>query len=418
MRLRSLSIVSVGIVGFGLLGSAGCGPAGTPGAPGGGGERAPAAPVRIAKVSRADLPYEIQAIGTVEAYSSVDVKSRVDGQIVRVHVADGEEIRAGQLLFELDPVPFLEAVRLAEANVARDLAAEKQAQANVARDAAQARTARAQAERYKALEAQGIVAREITDQMQAAAEAAEASLAANQAAVESARAALRADEARLAQARLDLSYTKIHAPISGRAGFVQVKEGNLVKENDTVALVSILRVRPVFVTFAVPEQALVEIRAHGDMRALPVEVEPAGQPHPPVAGRLDSFDNAIDSTTGTIKLKAVFPNADLRLWPGQFVNTRLRLRVDEQAVVAPSQAVQNGPHGTFAWVVRADGTVEPRTIDVAREHGEQSLIAAGLTEGDTVVTEGHLRLREGAAVEVLTGSPTADASPGRMEPQP
>lgn len=362
----------------------------------------PAAPVRATKVVRQDLPYDIQAIGNVEAYSSVGLKSRVDGQILNVHIRDGQDVREGQLLFELDDAPFVEEVRLAEANIARDIAAENQARANVERDAAQAKNARADAKRYESLLEQGIAAREQADRMLATAEAAEASLAANQAAIQSARAALKADEVRLAQAKLELSYTKIHAPISGRAGFISVKEGNLIKENDTNPLVSILRIQPVFVSFAVPEQDLAEIRGYMAKGPLPVQAEPPGGWQNPAVGHLASIDNTVDSSTGTIRLKAAFPNADLRLWPGQFVNVRLRLRIDRQVLVVPSQAVQNGPEGTFTWLVRPDLTAESRGVHVARTHGEQSVIAGGLAEGDTVVTEGQLRLTQGTRVEILS----------------
>ena len=379
----------------------GCGSNAVEAGPAGAGRVAPAAPVRVAKVARQSLPYEIQAIGNVEAYSSVAVKSRVEGQMLKVHISDGQDVLEGQLLFELDPIPFQEEVRLAEANIARDIAAEKQAEANVARDIAQAKTARAQSERYQALLKQGIAAKEQVDQMMSAAEAAEASLTANRAAIESARAAKKADEARLAQAQRDLSYSKVVAPISGRAGFINVKEGNLVRENDANPLVSILRVQPIYVSFAVPEQELREIRHYIAAGKLPVEAHPPEGQQAPAVGLLDSFDNTVDATTGTIRMKAVFPNDGLRLWPGQFVNVSLRLRVDKQVLVAPSSAVQNGPEGTFTWLVKPDGTVEPRKIEVTRTQSEQAVVASGLAEGDTVVTEGQLRLTQGAKVEIM-----------------
>lgn len=392
-----------------LAGCASNGGGAKAGPPGG----AQAAPVRVAKVARQDLPYEIQAIGNVEAYAGVAVKSRVEGQLQKVHIRDGQDVREGQLLFELDPVPFEEAIRLAEANIARDIAAEKQAEANVARDVAQLKTARSQADRYEALLKQGITAREQADQMVSAAEAAAASLAADRAAIDSARASLKADEARLAQVKLDLGYSKVVAPISGRAGFINVKEGNLVRENDQNPLVSILRVQPIFVSFAVPEQELHELRKYIGSGALPVEARPPEGDAPPSVGRLDSFDNTVDATTGTIRLKAVFPNAGLALWPGQFVNVRLRLRVDKQVIMAPSSAVQNGAQGTFTWLVRPDMTVEARKIEVTRSQGERSVIASGLAEGDTVVTEGQLRLTAGAKVEIIGEKTVAESLPAK-----
>ncbi len=194
-----------------------------------------------------------------------------------------------------------------------------------------------------------------------------------------------------------------------------MKEGNLIKENDTVPLVSILRIQPVFVSFAVPEQDLAEIRGSLAKDPLPVEAEPPSGWQNPAAGHLASIDNTVDSSTGTIRLKAVFPNADLRLWPGQFVNVRLRLRIDRQVLVVPSQAVQNGPEGTFTWLVKPDLTVESRGVHVARAHGRQTVIAGGLAEGDTVVTEGQLRLTQGTRVEILS-SATKPAAPLEATP--
>ncbi len=367
----------------------------------------PAAPVRVATVLRQDLPYEIQAIGNVEAHSSVAVKSRINGQIDKVHIQDAQDIRAGQLLFEIDPAPFLEQVRLAEANIARDIASEKQAQANVLRDIAQAKTARAQATRYESLMQQGIAAREQAEQMRSTADAAEAAVSANQAAIESSRASLKADESRLHQSQVELSYTKIHAPISGKAGFINVKEGNLVKENDTVSLVSILRVQPIFVSFSVPEQSLGEIRRYMAAGSLSVEAEPPGEHQLTAVGRLAAIDNSVDATTGMIRLKALFTNTDLRLWPGQFTNVRLRLRTDRQVLVMPSKAIQNGPQGTFTWFVKPDMTVEPRNIQVTRASADKSIIQTGLTEGDKVVIEGQLRLTRGARIEITAQAVTS-----------
>jgi len=371
-------------------------------APSPGARRPTGVPVRVARAVVANVPLAVSAIGNVEAYSSVAMKSRVAGLIQKVFLSDGQDVKEGDVLFQLDSIPFEEQVRLAEANVARDQAAGKQAEASAARDAAVARNARQQADRQLSLFQQGIVARESAEQYRTTAEAAEAALAADQAAVESAGAAMRADQARLAEARLQMGYTTIRAPIGGRAGFIAIKEGNLVKENDTVALVVIHRVQPVYLTFAVPEQLLAEIRRY--MAAAPLTVEAIDETvgKTIATGKLTSIDNAVDTTTGTIRLKATFPNADRALWPGQFVAVRMQLRLDRGVLTIPSQAVQTGLNGTFAWVVKGDGTVESRNLKVARTHKDLSVIAGGLEAGETVVTDGQLRLRKGARAEILS----------------
>jgi multidrug efflux system membrane fusion protein len=362
------------------------------------------APVRIAKVERRDVPFDLRAIGNVEAWSSVAVKSRVAGQLLKVHIRDGADVREGDLLFEIDPLPFLENVRAAEAALARDIAAEKQALANIARVQAQAANARAQADRYTALFQQGIGAREQMDQYRTAADAQDAQLNAERAALDSARAAMRADEARLAEAKLQLGYTRIHSPVTGRAGFINMKAGNLVKENDTSALVTILQIAPIWVTFSVPEQHLSAIRKESASRKLPTLVidEDTGQTL--AAGALDVIDNTVDAATGTIRLKARFDNAARALWPGQFVNVLLQLRTDANALTVPDAAVQAGPEGRYVWIVTSDNKARMRPIEVARAHGNLTVIAKGLQEGETVITFGQLGVRDGVPVRILEGA--------------
>jgi multidrug efflux system membrane fusion protein len=357
-------------------------------------------PVRLAVVEQRDVPLEIRGVGNVEAIAVVQIKSRVAGQIARVYVRDGTEVQQGQVLFELDAQPFLEQVRQAEANLARDQALEKQALANLERDRAQARYARAQADRFQALFKEGIVSREQAEQATAAAEAAEAAVSADQAALESARAAIRADQARLADARLHLSYTRIAAPINGRAGAVAFREGNLVKENDATPLVSILQLRPVYVSFGVPEQQLAEIRRRWRAGGLEVEATPEGSLSSE-RGQLSFLDNAVDPATGAIKLKATFANTNALLWPGQFVNVRLILGIERQAVVIPNQAVQRGPDGTYVWVAERDQRAQMRPVEVARIRQELAVIQSGLQPGERVVTQGQLRLTPGARLQEL-----------------
>ena len=253
------------------------------------------------------------------------MKSRVAGQLVRVHVKDGQRVQQNQPLFEIDALPFEAQLRQAEANVARDRAMEKQAEASIARSRAQATQARVQADRYATLAKEGITSREQTEQFRSVAEAASAGLNADVSALESARAAIRADEARVAEAKLSLGYTKITAPISGHVGAVMIKEGNLIRRNDTTPLVTILQVTPVYVSFAVPERWIEQIRTHMKSGTLAVIANSEGSQRADV-GVLDSIDNTVDSTTGTIRLKAKFPNQTLSLWPGGFANVVMTLR--------------------------------------------------------------------------------------------
>jgi multidrug efflux system membrane fusion protein len=366
-----------------------------------------AAPVRVAKAERRDVPFELRAIGNVEAWSAVAVKSRVSGQLLKVHVRDGADVREGDLLFEIDPLPFVENVRAAEAALARDIAAEKQSLANIARVQAQAANARAQADRYTALFREGIGAREQMDQYRTAADAQDAQLNAERAALDSARAAMRADEARLAEARLQLGYTKIHSPVAGRAGFVNLKAGNLVRENDTSALVTILQIAPIWVTFSVPEQHLNAIRKEFAARKLSTLVISEDTGQTVASGVLDVIDNAVDTATGTIRLKARFDNAARALWPGQFVNVLLQLRTDTNALTVPDAAVQAGPEGRYVWIVTADNKAQMRPVEVARAHGNLSVIAKGLEAGETVITFGQLGVRDGVPVRILEAATKA-----------
>jgi multidrug efflux system membrane fusion protein len=355
--------------------------------------------VRTADVTRQDVPLEIRAIGNVEAYSSVSVKSRVAGQLLRVHVRDGQNVQRDQLLFEIDPLPFEEQLRQIEANLARDRALEKQAEASIVRSKAQSQQARAQSDRYERLRKEGITSSEQADQFRAAAEAAEAGLSADVSAVDSARAAIRADEARLSEAKLQLSYTKIAAPINGRIGAVLIKEGNLIKENDTVSLVNILQIMPVYVSFAVPERWLDQVRIQMRGRKLSVTAVGEGSQQS-VTGVLDFIDNTVDPTTGTIRMKATFANQGSVLWPGQFATVTMTLDTERQVLVVPIQAVQNRQEGQYVWVVKPNNTAELRPVGVARTHRDVAVIAKGVETGEKVITEGQLRVTPGANVIV------------------
>jgi len=336
---------------------------------------APGVPVVTAQVVRKPMPLKLQAIGNVEAYTSVAVKSRMDGQIIAVRFQDGQDVKAGQLLFALDPRALEAQVKQLEANVVRD-------KVIVANDQAKER-------RYKDLLDKGFISADAYNQIKTDLDAAQANVEANQAALE--------------VARVQLSYTRITAPIGGRAGKIMIQIGNVVKANDTVALVTINAVVPIYVSFAVPEQYLPEIRRFMAKAPLAVHASPAGDASTQTNGQLTFIDNAVDAQTGTIRLRATFPNKDHVLWPGQFANVTLTLSEQPDAVVIPSQALQNGPKGQYVYVVQPDQSAEMRSVTVDRADGLEVVIASGLQAGETVVTSGQIRLTPGAKVAPKAG---------------
>jgi multidrug efflux system membrane fusion protein len=362
-------------------------------------QKAPPPPtVTVAGVKQQPVPLEVRAIGNVEAFSAVDVKPQVAGLITNVHFQEGQEVKQGQLLFEIDPRQFDQAVREAEATVADRRAALAQAEANYQRDVAQARTARAQAGRYEALTREGIIAREQNEQIATQALAAEKATAAAQAQIESARAAVLGAEARLADARLQLNYTKIRAPISGRTGNVTRKTGNLVAINDNTPLVTINQITPVYATFSVPEQQLAQLRSYAANGQLTVQAQPQTGSTDAVQGVLDFLDNRVDPATGTILLKARFPNEDRRLWPGQFVNLGVRLANPVETVI-PTAALRTAQQGNYVFVVKPDSTAEQRNVKATRAWQDMTVVA-GLNPGERVIVEGQLRVKPGAKVNV------------------
>jgi membrane fusion protein, multidrug efflux system len=330
-----------------------------------------AVPVTVAKAEQKTVPISLTAIGTAEAYSTVSIKSQVNAILEQVHFKQGDFVKKGDLLFTLDARPFQAALA--------------QAQANLARDKAQEELNQVQATRYEKLYTAGVAPKEQYDQMRANADAQEALVHADDAAVES--------------AKLQLQYCTIYSPVDGRTGALQVYPGNLVKENDVPVLVVINEISPIFVDFAVPEQYLGVVKKYMTGGRLQVASTPYGDTVPEV-GYLTFVDNNVDNTTGTIKLKGTFPNGDHRLWPGQFSTVSLRLAEEEKAIVVPSQAVQTGASGDFIFVVKSDDTAESRPVKVARQIGGESVISSGIAPGDTVVTDGQLRLIPGIKVAV------------------
>lgn len=357
----------------------------------------PVVPVSVAKASQESVPLELKVVGTAEASARVEVKSQVAGPLLRVHFTEGQNVNKGALLFEIDARPYQEALRQAEAGVARDRAQIAQAEATRARDEAQAGNAAADAARHAELAKAGVISKAQYDQVRTSAEVYRESVRAAQANIESAKAALAADLAAVEKAKLDISYCRIQAPISGRTGNLLVHAGNLVKAND-VPLVVIHQVSPMFVNFSIPEQHLGAVRRLNAQQKLPVRVSLQDDPARQLQGELAVLDNTVDAATGTIRLKGVFSNAGGILWPGQFVNVALRLDTIDNATVVPAEAVQNGQQGQLVYVVKSDKSVEPRPVQVGRSFEHKTVINKGVSPGETVVTDGHLMLFPGVKV--------------------
>jgi len=343
----------------------------------------PAISVTVGTAVRKAAPVQLSAIGNVQAFSIVTVRALVEGTLTEVHFAEGQHVNKGDLLFTIDPRPF--EVQL------------KQAEAAFARDKAQAELARQEATRYEGLVAKDYVSREQADQTRAAADAAEATLLADQAGVEN--------------ARLQLDYCSIRSPIDGVAGALLVHAGNVVKANDPDhPLVVIQQVSPGYVAFSVPASQLPEIKRSMGRGQLKATATPSDAAAASAAGTLTFVDNAVDLTTGTIQLKALFPNKDKALWPGQFVNIVLTLSTQPDAILVPTQAVQTGQEGSYLFVVGADQTVESRPVIVGRTVGAETVIERGVAPGERVVTDGQLRLATGAKIDIKTASPSAALS--------
>lgn len=364
---------------------------------------APAVPVTVADAVQRDVPVRITAVGNVQAYTTVSVKSQIAGQIVQVHFREGQDVKKGALLFTIDPRPFEAALRQAEAALVQRRAEIRQAEANLARDVAQMENARVQQERYSTLVAKELIAREQFDQVRTTAAALEATVNADRAAVENTKAAALAAQATADTARLQLNYTTIRAPMDGRTGNIMVQMGNVVKGNDDGPLVVISQVHPIYISFAVPEQNLGDIKRYGAVSPLKVEAFP-DKAGPPALGDLTFVNSTVDPSTGTIQLKATFANTDNALWPGQFLDVLLTLTTQPNAIVVPTEAVQAGQQGPFVFVLKSDRTVESRPVTVGRRLEREVVIDKGLAPSERVITEGHLRLAPGAKVDVKTKS--------------
>lgn len=339
-------------------------------------------PVTVAEAVLKDVPVILNAIGTVEASNTVKVRPRAGGEVTRVAFREGDPVRKGDLLFTIDPRPYEIALQSALADSAKD--------------SALAANADAQQRRYAELVGKDYVTKDQFDQVKSAAEAL--------------HAALDADAAACRNARLNLSFCSIRAPISGRTGNLLVHPGNLVSANDANALVVIQQIVPTYVSFGVPEPSLPEIRDRARAGSLRVETSTSGDSAQVIAGELTFIDNAVDETTGTILLKATFPNADESLWPGQFMDVSLFLSVRKDAVVVPTRAVQKSQQGNFVYTVKPDLTVAVQPVTVGMETDGEVIIERGVQAGDRVVTDGQLRLVPGAKVDIKHGAAPAEST--------
>jgi multidrug efflux system membrane fusion protein len=380
--------------------------------------RPPAVPVTAATVETRDVPVVIEGIGNVQASSTVSVYALLSGQIFQVHFKEGQDVSAGALLFTIDPRPFEAALQQAQATMTQHQAAIAQAEANLARDQAQADNARVEEERYKKLVQGGLIAREQYDQIHTALKSALATVDADRAMVANQKALVQADAAAVENAKVQLSYTAIRAPIEGRTGNLFIHQGNVVKANDIGnPLVIINRVHPINVVFAVPERFLDQVKTERAKGPLAVEATPQGQ-SVRARGTLSFVNNTVDTTTGTIQLKATFENADNALWPGQFAVVTLTVRTEPNALVVPSQAIQAGQQGQYVFVVKPDSTVESRPVVVAFASGPFTVVRQGVQAGERVVTDGQLRLAPGTRVDVMPARPASPTSPAPAQTSP
>jgi membrane fusion protein, multidrug efflux system len=330
----------------------------------------PPVPVKVAQALQKDVPVQVKAIGNIEAYTSVAIKAQVSGQIARLHFSEGSNVEKGALLISIDPEPFQATL--------------SQYEAALAKDQAQAKFAREQAQRYAGLLKEGIVTRDQYESLQSNAESLAATIVADRSAIKN--------------ARIQLGYCSIRSPISGRTGTIALQPGNLVKAND-LPIVTVNQLTPIYATFSIPEKLLAEVKRAMAGNELKIEAVIPNEPGSTEAGTISFLDNAVNPATGTIKLKGVFANKLRKLWPGQFTDVVMTLGSRKNAVVVPTNAIQTSQQGQFIYVVKPDNSVEMRQITATMAVGEDSVVEKGLAAGETVVTDGQLRLTPGAIVE-------------------
>jgi multidrug efflux system membrane fusion protein len=368
-------------------------------------------PVVVSKVSRSSIPVYLNGLGNVTAFYTVTVKSRVDGQLMKVYFNEGDFVKEGQTLIEIDQRPFQVQLDSAQAQLAHDEAQLGQAQANLERDSAQQKYAQTEAGRYQKLVEEGVIARDQGEQLRSNADALSSTLLADKAAIDSGRAQIQTDQAAIANAKLQLTYARITAPITGIVGLRLVDPGNIVHAADPNGMVVITQLQPISVLFTIPEDSLPQVTQKLRSGAhLPADAYNRDNSKKLASGRLISLDNQIDNTTGTSKLKAVFDNSDNALFPQQFVNIRLLVNTMTDQLVVPNVAVQNGQQGPFVYVVDEDSRVHLKPVKVGVVTESSSQILSGLEDGDQVVVDGTDRLVENAVVRVR--------KPGELENSP
>ena len=356
-------------------------------------------PVVVAKTTQKDVPVDIDAVGNVEASATIAVRTQVTGILESVGFHEGDFVKKGALLFTIDRRPLEAALQQAEANLVRDQALASQAEAQLARDAANAEYQTVNSQRQSQLVERGLVDRNTGDQARSQADETALAVKADRAAVDSARAELTVQQSAVNAAKVQLSYTTIRSPIDGRTSDLAVKPGNLITANST-QLTTIAQLEPVFVTFSIPATHLPTVKRAATGVRLHIVATPQDEDSQPEEGELTFWDNLVDPATDTIKLKATMLNWDRRLWPGQFVRVKLRLQTLHDATVVPQQALQTGQDGQFVFVVQDDMKVEQRPVTVARRAGDDVVIQSGLQPGETVVTDGQLRLEQGTRVQL------------------
>ena len=366
-------------------------------------------PVEVAKVTLKNVPVDISVVGNVEAYSVVTVRAQTGGMLIKVNFQEGDYVKKNDVLFMIDRKPLEGQMKSAVANLQKSTALELQAEANLNRDSANAKYAREQAERYSKLVEQGIFAKEQGEQLKSSADAQAQLLVADQAAITSAKAQMESDQSAINNLNIQLGYTNVYAPMDGRTGNISQKAGNIITAN-TTDLAIINQVEPIYVTFSVPEARLSDVKRYSENHKLTVTARAQDGTGDNEQGELTFIDSSVDTSTGTIKLKGTFPNKTHKLWPGQFVNAGLRLTMRNNAVVVPNQAVQTGQDGTYVYVVGEDRAVTVVPVKTGPRIDQDMVIEEGLKGGETVVTEGQLRLQPGSKVQVRGDKQTGDGS--------